>query len=281
MDSLTLESFAKVNIGLKVLNRRRDGYHNIATLFQELGFHDTLTIEKQPSGCGISTDVDWVPRDESNLAAVAYNVFKEQFPEIAGVQIDIKKRIPVGAGMGGGSSNGAAVLKGLNELFELNLTSADLEQYAMQVGADVPFFISGGTQIGEKRGEVLTPLKHAVGGRFLCIIPEISISTQWAYGVLKKYLKADDKQPNFAHFIKGDFTLNELFDNDFEKAVIPAYPEIGELKTRLIEAGAGYASLSGSGSTVFGIFSDEAQAQRAALSFPPQVKTIITQPTNS
>jgi 4-diphosphocytidyl-2-C-methyl-D-erythritol kinase len=281
MDSLTLESFAKVNIGLKVLNRRRDGYHNIATLFQELRFHDTLTIEKQSSGCGISSDVDWVPRDESNLAAVAYNVLKEKFPEIIGIHVNIKKKIPAGAGMGGGSSNGAAVLKGLNELFALDLTSADLEQYAMSVGADVPFFIRGGTQIGEKRGEALTPLKYAIEGWFLCIIPNISISTKWAYETLKKDLKADDKQPNFAHFIKSDFTLNELFDNEFEKAVIPAYPEIGELKTRLIEAGAGYASLSGSGSTVFGIFSDEAQAQRAALSFPPQVKTIITQPTNS
>ncbi|MFC1549791.1 4-(cytidine 5'-diphospho)-2-C-methyl-D-erythritol kinase [Candidatus Neomarinimicrobiota bacterium] len=281
MDSLILKSFAKVNVGLKVMNRRRDGYHNIATVFQELDLYDTITIKKQSKGCKISADVKWIPVDDLNSASRAYTILKEQYPELGGVQINLQKKIPAGAGLGGGSSNAATVLKGLNKLYELMIADKKLEHLAMKVGADVPFFIRGGTQIGERRGEKLTPVDNPIKGWYLCLTPDFSISTKWAYAALKKDLKAAEKQPNFAHFIGIDFIPNKLFDNDFEEAVIPAYPEIGNYKSGLIKAGANFASLSGSGSTVFGIFDDETQAQKAASTFPPQIQTIITRPTNS
>jgi len=281
MDSLISKSFAKVNVGLKVLNRRRDGYHNIATVFQELDFHDNITITKHSGGCNITADVDWIPIDQSNSVSKAYIIMKELFPDLGGVQINLQKKIPASAGLGGGSSNAATILKALNKLFELMLTDKELELLAIKIGADVPFFIRGGTQIGEKRGEKLTPVDNSIKGWYLCLTPDFPIRTKWAYAALKKDLKADGKQPNFAHFIGSNFSPNKLFDNDFEEAVIPAYPEIGNLKSGLIKAGANFASLSGSGSTVFGIFDDEAQARRAASTFSPQIQTIISRPTNS
>jgi 4-diphosphocytidyl-2-C-methyl-D-erythritol kinase len=144
----------------------------------------------------------------------------------------------------------------------------------------VPFFIKGGTQIGDGIGEKLTKVDHAISGHYLLIIPEIKISTAWAYGAYKKYLEEDIDRPNFAHFLESNNLSEMIFDNDFERIVIPAYPEIGEIKKRLKQAGAKYASLSGSGSTVFGIFNDEAQAKRAEIKFRKQYHAFLAKPTN-
>ena len=246
-------SFSKVNIGLKVLSQRDDGYHNIYTVFQELDFGDSITIEKTDTGCTISSNVGWVPTDESNICHKAYKALKTKYPELGGVSIHIEKNVPVGSGLGGGSANGAAVLNRINELYGLGLAQNELEKIGVGNGADVPFFIKGGTQLGEGIGDKLTPLSNPIKGTYLLVIPDVSISTAWAYLGVKNKLNSDNNIPNFAGFFSGVNSSLEIFENDFERIVIPAYPEIGAIKRKLLELGAQFASLSGSGSTVFGI----------------------------
>ena len=143
MDFIALNSRAKVNIGLLVLNRREDGYHNLYTIFQELDYHDTITLTKTKSGFELSSDDEHFPVDRSNTCSKAYEAILGQFPNIGGVKIYVEKHIPQGAGLGGGSSNGAAVLKGLNDLYGLELSADKLSRLAMKIGADVPFFVNG------------------------------------------------------------------------------------------------------------------------------------------
>ncbi len=281
--TVTVPSFAKLNIGLKVLNRRKDGYHNIVTLFQEIDISESVQVTtRNQRAWKLTTNVDWIPNDETNTAVRTYAVLKAHFPEIGGVEIHLEKKIPPGTGLGGGSSNAATVLKAMNRLYDLKLSTSQLEGLAIEVGADVPFFIRGGTQIGKGRGEQLTPVEQAVSGYFLLLIPEISINTEWAYKALKKDLKPEGEEPNFAHFIRQDIMSDTIFENDFEQVVIPAYPEIGTLKSGLLNAGARVASLSGSGSTVFGVFDDEALAARTESKFRGQnhLRTFLSQPTN-
>ena len=274
-------SFSKVNIGLKILRRRDDGYHNIYTLFQKLDFGDELLLEKTKNDCLITSNVDWVPTDKSNICYKVYNALKNIYPDLGGVGIQIEKKIPIGSGLGGGSANGAAVLKGLNNLYDLGLSILELENIGASVGADVSFFIRGGTQLGEGIGNKLTPLPNLISGIYLLVIPNIFIKTSWAYTELGKKLKFDTKVPNFPGFFNGDISSYkfEIFENDFERIVIPAYPEIGAIKQKLLELGARFASLSGSGSTVYGIFDEDASAKEAELFFHPAHQTILANPT--
>ncbi len=276
---ISCPTFSKVNIGLKILSKRNDGYHNIYTVFQELDFGDSITIKKADSGCTISSNVDWIPTDESNICYKAYTALKRKFPKLGGVSIHIKNRIPAGSGLGGGSANGAAVLKGLNKLYNLELSDDGLEKIGFEVGADVPFFIKGGTQLGEEIGDKLTPLPRSVAGVYLLVFPNLSISTAWAYSGIKNKLKSRIVLPNFVGFFSGDNSSLEIFENDFERIVIPAYPEIGAIKYKLLELGARFASLSGSGSTVFGIFDEDTSAKEAELFFHPTYQTTLANPT--
>ena len=280
MNSINLKAHAKVNIGLQVNDRREDGFHNIHTVFQELELHDNVLMEKRNGDWSIKISDSKIPTDESNTCIQSYLSIKKQFPEIDGISIVLKKTIPSGAGLGGGSSDAATVLKGLRQLYNLPLDNNQLSDIAVSVGADVPFFISGGTQIGNGIGDILSPVSSSIKGFYLLIIPDIFISTAWAYDALKKDLKDDMDRPNFAHFLESNNISNMIFDNDFERIVIPTYPKIGEIKEGLLEAGASYASLSGSGSTVFGIFDEEAKAKQAESHFQKQYQTFLTRPTN-
>lgn len=277
---LTLKSCAKVNIGLQVLGQRPDGYHTLQTLFQELEFHDLITLTPRTQGVTLSTDVTWIPGDHSNLCRRAYRLLAEQVPALGGVAIHLQKRIPAGAGLGGGSSNAATVLKGLTRLYDLDLDDRGLGELARRLGADVPFFLQGGTQLGEGIGDRLKPLPGGIGGLYLLVIPDIHISTAWAYQELKKVLKYPREKANFARFIRRKNPPWTFFENDFERIVIPAYPEIGRIKAGLLKMGARFASLSGSGSTVFGIFDDEARARGAESEFSTRYQTILTFPAN-
>jgi len=280
MNSIDLKAHAKVNIGLQVNDRRKDGLHNIHTVFQELELHDNVFMEKRIGDWTIKINDSKIPIDESNTCVQAYLDVKKQFPEIDGISIVLKKTIPSGAGLGGGSSDAAAVLKGLRQLYNLPLDNNQLSDIAVSIGADVPFFISGGTQIGNGIGDILSQVSNSIKGYYLLIIPNIFISTVWAYDALKKDLKDDIDRPNFAHFLESNNISNMIFDNDFERIVIPTYPKIGEIKGGLLEAGASYASLSGSGSTVFGIFDEEAKAKQAESHFQKQYQTFLTRPAN-
>ena len=275
---MILRSKSKINIGLKVLNKRTDGLHNIVTIFQEVDFGDKIQLVKHKTGCQIKSDVDWIPIDNSNICHKAYSALCHELNQDFGVKISLEKRIPVGSGIGGGSANAAATLIGLNLLYNLGLNDKKLESIAVNIGADVPFFIRGGTQIGQETGAKLSPITKKFEAAILLVIPRLSISTEWAYSQLKNKLKSDNSILRFANLMRKDFLSFKFFENDFEKIVIPAYPEIGSIKNKLLDSGAKFASLSGCGSTVFGIFDDNAYAKKAESYFLNSHLTILTKP---
>ena len=279
---LKLKTRAKINIGLRILSQRKDGYHNISTVFQELKYGDELRICKLDKECRFSSNSDWLKNDYTNLCVQTWLKMKKLFPTIKGVDIKLKKQIPAGAGLGGGSSNAAGIIKGLNTLYKLNLTETQMKSIAISLGSDVSFFIKGGTQQGEGIGEKLSTLPCPINGAILLVTPDVHIDTPWAYNMIKKKLDYIDKSPNFASLLqeKNLFPV-EIFKNDFEKIVFPAYPKIGEIKKALIDLGAVYASLSGSGSTVYGIFKNESIARSAKLYFDSLYHTVVTSPSNA
>ena len=278
MALVVLKSNCKVNIGLKIVRQRPDGYHTIHTLFQELDFHDTIILKKRDSGCQFSSNVNWLRDDTSNLCVNAWEKMSTLY-DIGGLSIKLEKKIPAGRGLGGGSSNAATMLKGIRELYDLNTSNENLESIGLELGADVPFFIKGGTQIGDGIGELLTTVQAPVPGTYLLVMPDIHIDTAWAYGKIKKILDKPREAINFAGFVQGDIIHFELFENDFEAIVVPAYPEIGYIKNTLRAFGARYAGLSGSGSTVFGIFDEDAAAKMAESHFSSKYHTAVSRPT--
>ena len=278
MRHLVLKSHAKVNIGLQIRNQRPDGYHNIHTIFQELNFHDTIKLEKRDSSCQFSSNMDWLPKDDSNLCVMAWQKMVDVFG-LGGVSIELEKRIPAGGGLGGGSSNAATILKGLRKLYELDVSDDELETIGIDLGADVPFFIKGKTQIGDGVGEILKPIETIINGSYLLVVPDLHIDTKWAYGEFKNILDRPNEIVNFLGFIRKEIIPFELFENDFEAIVVPAYPEIGQIKNSLRVHGARFASLSGSGSTVFGVFDEDADAKSAESHFSSRYNTFITNPT--
>ena len=275
---MILRSKSKINLGLKVLNKRSDGLHNIVTIFQEVDFGDKIQLVKHKTGCQIKSDVDWIPVDNSNICHKAYSALCHELNQNFGVKISLQKRIPVGSGIGGGSANAATTLIGLNSLYNLGLNDKKLESIAVNIGADVPFFIRGGTQIGQETGGKLSPITKKLEAAILLVIPRLSISTEWAYSQLKNKLKSDNSILRFVDLMRKDFLSFKFFENDFEKIVIPAYPEIGSIKNKLLDSGAKFASLSGSGSTVFGIFDDNVFAKKAESYFRNSHLTILTRP---
>ena len=280
MNTVKINSNAKVNIGLKVLSLRKDGYHDIVTIFQEINLFDIIYISINPLGCNFNSNVNWLKNDKRNLCITAYETMKKKF-DINGINIDLTKNIPRGSGLGGGSSNAASVLKGIRQLYNLDISDNELENIAAEIGADVPFFIRGSIQLGEGVGDRLTPLKININGKYLIIIPEIIINTFWAYSQFKKNLDSSLSSINFPGLSIGktiSLDMLKLFENDFESIVVPTYPEIGEIKEKLHALGARYASLSGSGSTVFGIFNDDVSLNNAFSYFSPKYKTFITNP---
>ena len=274
---LKLKSKSKVNIGLRIINKRKDGFHNIHTIFQELDFYDTLTISKSSSGCSFSSNVDWLDNSSDNLCTKAYELMNEIF-DIGGISIALNKVIPPGGGLGGGSSNAASVIKGINELYDLGVSCRHLERISSQIGADVPFFIKGGLQLGEGLGTKLTQIKKKIYGFFMLVIPDFQIKTSWAYGKSKILLEKPSKAVNFKDLMEKNHIPFELFENDFESIICPSYPEIGVIKDELLANNACYASLSGSGSTVYAIFNDKADAKSAELQLSRSHITFITTP---
>ena len=280
MKKVVINSNAKVNIGLKVLKKRRDGYHDIVTVFQEINLFDIISISRKSKECNFNSNATWLKNDKTNLCVIAYEAMKKKF-DIDGVDIDLTKNIPRGSGLGGGSSNAASIMKGIRELYSLSISDKELEDIASQIGADVPFFIRGSIQLGEGIGDRLTPLKITISGKYLIIIPDTEIDTSWAYSKFKKDLDSSILPINFAS-LSNEKTISldklKFFENDFESIVVPTYPEIGKIKEALHALGAGFASLSGSGSTVFGIFNDDVSLDKALSYFSPKYKTFIANP---
>ena len=281
MKILTLNSYAKINIGLKIINQRIDSYHNIETVFQEVQFHDIITIKKINEGYKLSSNNVDFPMESSNTCVQAYLRLKKEFPKLKGVKIHINKNIPMGSGLGGGSSNAASTIIGINNLYDIGLTTTQLKNISQDIGADVPFFIEGGIQHGQGIGDKLTPLNIKLPYTILLVFPNNTVNTRWAYSQIRNKLEIPIKAVNFADLMEKEMIPFQLFENDFEKIVFSTYPEIGLIKSKLLKNNARFASLSGSGSTVFGFFNDEADAISAELLFSKSFKTIITQSLSS
>ncbi|MHA8090958.1 4-(cytidine 5'-diphospho)-2-C-methyl-D-erythritol kinase [Aquirufa regiilacus] len=255
---------AKINLGLYITEKRSDGFHNLSTCFYPVPWSDILeitphdTFEFSTSGLAISGAL------ETNLCYRAFMLLKEAF-NIAPVHIHLHKVIPMGAGLGGGSSDAAYTLMGLRDMFKLPLTNEDLIPFAQKLGSDCAFFLFNQAQIGTEKGDVLTPLDLSLTGKFLVMIyPNFGISTQEAYAGVKpkKARKNWEKQ-----FTKPLETWKEPISNDFENSLFPAYPQLAEIKNELYAIGAQYAAMSGSGSTIFGLFDQEVKLPESWKAF--------------
>ena len=274
---MIVNSYAKVNIGLHILNKREDNFHNIITIFQEIDFCDQISVEKSDDFI-FQSSVEWLD-NRNNTCVKAFEIIKENFPHISNVKIALKKNIPTNAGLGGGSSNGTIVLKTLNELFCLEISKEKLIEFSSKISSDSPFFVEGGLQVGQGRGEELLPIKNALNEQhILLVLPDIKINTKDAYKKCLLKGKTNIKFAEMLNELKNNNLSSELFYNDFEGYVFKTHPEIGKIKLKILDLGAKYASLSGSGSTVFGIFSKKEDMLNAYQSFSPHFSTIITSP---
>ena len=269
-----LKSFAKVNLYLRVTGIVSNGYHTLYSIFQELDFHDILTFTPS-SKFSISCNRSDLPCDDSNLCVQAYRIMKEFAPTNGEWSIHLEKNVPMGAGLGGGSSNAAAVLKFLNKAWDTNFSESKLIDIAKEICADAPFFIRGKTQIAKGIGDLLEPIHLPEKFVLLLVCPDIHVSTTWAYRELDLTIK--EETCKFSVLFDDKRIFWELFENQFETVVFPAYPEVGRVKNELIDSGAQYSGLSGSGSTVFGVFKNKEEAQKAQKRFN-SFTTYITLP---
>ena len=267
-DELTLPSFAKINLTLSVHGRRADGYHEIETLLQTISLHDRLTFRALDSGeIELACDAPDIPADETNLVHRAAVALRERFRVRRGARVEIEKRIPAGGGLGGGSSNAAVALVALAHLWRIETNAGELSEIGAMLGSDVPFFLSGGTALGAGRGELIRPLVDAPHMHLLVVSPFVKVPTAEAYKLLNApALTKVGSAVNFYVSHEGaDFPrpLREALTNDFEPAVFRRFPEIERARDALIRAGAEAALLSGSGSSVFGVFDSRDEAERA------------------
>ena len=252
---MIIPSYAKINLGLKIINKRPDGLHNIESVFLQISLHDSLTFSSSNKFSIISKGIS-CPTNQNNILFKVIDILKKEYDININVKVLINKNIPIGAGLGGGSSNAAAFLKYLLEVNQIKLSNEKLVKLASQIGSDVPFFLKGGFQLIKGTGDHLQPIETTVfnNKKILLIHPKFHISTKWAYSEVKKHLLTSNNKPKFSALTEK---VNwNLFENDFEKFVCTTYPEILKLKKLLKNDGALYSGLSGSGSTVFGLYND-------------------------
>lgn len=266
MDKLTLKSPAKINLSLEVLKKREDGYHQIRSLMQAVDLFDELTLRKREKGVAISCDHPSCPADESNLAFKAASLLLEKEKRNEGVSIHIKKRIPISAGLGGGSSNAAATLKGVRQLLELKVPDGRLHELAARVGSDVLFFLYSGQALVEGRGEEIRPIRIYGGYWLVLVCPGIEVPTRWAYQNVKISLTKGSRDVNLGNLrdASGFFAALPHFENDLEEVVSKRYPITRRIKDSLENFGAVKSSMSGSGPTVYGVFEQKPQAEEVA-----------------
>jgi 4-diphosphocytidyl-2-C-methyl-D-erythritol kinase len=261
-----VRAYAKINLGLEVLGRRDDGYHELRTILQTIGLHDELRIRAgDEPGVRLTSNDQRIPLDSSNLAAVAAHLLAERTGHELALEIHLEKRIPAGAGLGGGSSNAATTLMALNHMWGSAVRRETLHEMAAQIGMDVPFFLYGGSALAVGRGDELYPLDVGSDLPIVLILPDFSISTAAAYSNLRLTKKRSGL--TLQHFAWSDpYGRNGLGElvNDLEGATGEHSPSIQEYKTLLLERGATSAMMSGSGSAVFGVFPDASSAQSAA-----------------
>ena len=265
---MRLRALAKINLGLDILRKREDGYHEVRMIMQTIQMYDVLKMKKvKKPGISLSVNYPYIPSDERNLVYKAAKLLMDEFQVKEGVDICLEKFIPVAAGMAGGSSDAAAAMVGINRLFKLGLSERELMDRAVNIGADVPYCIMRGTALAEGIGEKLTRIAQIPDCFVLIGKPGISVSTKMAYESLQ--LDKISSHPDIDGMIRdienGDLlTMTEKMGNVFEPGIIEKYPVIGEIKDLMEDNGALKAMMSGSGPTVFGIFDDRDKMEVAA-----------------
>lgn len=267
MDSIQLKAMGKINLGLDVVRRRPDGYHEVKMVMQTVNLYDKvgITIEDEP-GIRITSNLSFLPTNENNIVYKAAAMLMEQFSIEKGVSISLEKHIPVAAGMAGGSTDGAAVLYGMNRLFSLGLGKRRLMELGLKLGADVPYCLLRGTALSEGIGEVLTSLPSMPDCWILIAKPPVSVSTKFVYENL--HLETLDHHPDIDGIVRAIRDKDLLgmcrrLENVLETVTVKRHPEIQKIKEFMKERGAINALMSGSGPTVFGIFSDERETRSA------------------
>ena len=262
---------AKINLGLNVVEKRADGYHNLETIFFPVPIEDTLEIQPMNADCPLTVDcdlqvsnnpIDCDPQD--NLVVKAYKLLKADFPTLPRIHCHLWKRIPSQAGMGGGSSDCAYMIRLLNEQFQLGLSDEQMMAYAAKLGADCAFFIKSQPCYAEGIGEQLTPIKLDLTGWTLCVVrPYIPVPTREAFSRIRPHYPAINCREAVSQPVE---TWKDTLVNDFEESVFALHPEIGAIKDKLYKMGATYAAMSGSGSALFGLFKEEPDDFRQAFS---------------
>ena len=271
MDKMQLKALAKINLGLDVLRRREDGYHEVRMIMQTVRIFDRIQLVKQErSGIRVRTNLYYLPANENNLVYKAANLLFEEFGLDGGLSIDLKKYIPVAAGMAGGSSDAAAVLYGMNRMYGLGLSQEELMKRGVKIGADVPYCLMRGTALAEGIGEVLSPLTPMPPCNILVAKPGISVSTKFVYENLHANELKEEQHPDIDGILEAlrrqDLKgMAECMRNGnvLETVTVPAHPVIQKIKDTMESQGALAALMSGSGPTVFGIFEDRNKARRA------------------
>jgi 4-diphosphocytidyl-2-C-methyl-D-erythritol kinase len=247
---------AKINLGLSILSKRPDGFHNLETIYYPVLVRDVLEIA--PSGVTrfILSGLKIPGNKGDNLVLSAYRLLKNKYPEITPLEIHLHKAIPMGAGMGGGSSDASEIIQLINRFFELKITKEQLYAYALELGSDCPFFLQSAPCFAKSRGEILEPLALDLSGySFLLIHPEIRINSAWAYSKIKPSTQKFDLKESIFKPVRE---WGKIIYNDFETPIFDAYPSLQKIKEQLYDAGALFASMTGSGSTIYGIFDKSA-----------------------
>ena len=266
---LSLKAYGKINLGLDVLRRRDDGYHEVRMIMQTVGIYDRIDlIYKETPGITVETNLYYLPDNENNLVYKAAKLLMDEFHVQKGVHIRLRKYIPVAAGMAGGSGDAAAVLFGVNKMFSLGLTTEQLMDRGVKIGADVPYCVMRGTALSEGIGEILTPLPVPPQCQVLIAKPGISVSTKFVYENLHANELRPEQHPDIDGMMeaikqKDLYGIADRFGNVLENVTIPAYPVIQEIKDLMLEQGAIGALMSGSGPTVFGLFTNPKAAAKA------------------
>jgi 4-diphosphocytidyl-2-C-methyl-D-erythritol kinase len=267
---MQLRSYAKVNLGLEVLGARDDGYHELRTLFQTIDLHDDVVLRPRPRAVTVQCDHPLVPNDATNLAARAAEALRAHGRVARGVEIVIRKRIPVGGGLGGGSSNAATVLLGLDRLWKLGLGPDGLHPLARRLGADVPYFLLGGTALGLSRGDEVYPLRRQLRAHVVLVDPGVHVSTARVFARLDARLTPRLNSNSIFYFVSRELEGSGAFRflaNDLEEAALEEAPALRvqaeRIRAVLLREGACLAALSGSGASYFGLFEEARPAQRA------------------
>jgi 4-diphosphocytidyl-2-C-methyl-D-erythritol kinase len=268
--ALTVRAYAKVNLGLEVLDRREDGYHELRTLFQTIDLHDELVLRPRPRGVVVRCAHPLVPTDGTNLAARAAEAALAHGAVGTGLEIEIRKRIPVGGGLGGGSSDAAAVLLGVDRLWKLGLGPDGLHRLARRLGADVPYFLLGGTALGLSRGDEVYPLRRQLRAHVVVVDPAVQVSTARVFARVDARLTPRVNSNSIFYFVSRELEGPGAFRflvNDLEEAALEEAPSLREparrIRAVLMGEGACLAALSGSGASYFGLFEGARSAARA------------------